>query len=88
MRFITTFTVGPGNRDAAIARFKQSHGAPPAGVTLLGRWHDATGHRGWTLSETSDASAIAKWVMGWSDLLTFETTPVLDDQEFGKLLGG
>lgn len=88
MRFITTYTVRAGQRDAAIARFKQSHGAPPKGVKLIGRWHDVAGNRGWTLSEASDANAVAKWIMAWSDLLTFEISAVLDDEEFGKLIAG
>jgi hypothetical protein len=87
MRFMTMYSVAPEDRDEAIARFKQSQGAPPGGVTLLGRWHDVSGNRGFTLAEASDAQALYKWVLDWSDLMTFETCVVLDDAEFGQVLG-
>jgi hypothetical protein len=88
MRFMTTYTLLPANRDAAIARFKQSQGAPPSGVKLLGRWHDIAGNRGFTVSEATDPQALYRWVLEWSDLMTFETCVVLDDAEFGQVLGG
>lgn len=88
MRFMTTYSLRPEQRDAALARFKKTQGAPPPGVKLLGRWHDAGGHRGFTLSEASDAQAIYRWVLEWSDLMTFDVSVVLDDQEFARALGG
>ena len=88
MRFMTIYSLDPADRDAAIARFKKSQGAPPNGVKLLGRWHDVAGHRGFTISEANDAQALYKWVLEWSDLMTFETCVVLDDAEFGAVLNG
>jgi hypothetical protein len=38
MRFILTFTLPPQMHEAAIARFLETGGQPPPGVTLLGRW--------------------------------------------------
>ena len=87
MLFMTTYSFRPEHRDAAVARFKETQGAPPPGVKLLGRWHDISGNRGFTLSESSDAQALFKWVLNWSDLIDFEVKAVLDDAEFAKTLG-
>lgn len=87
MRFMTTYSLTPEHRDAAIARFKKTQGAPPPGVKLLGRWHDVSGHRGFTLCEASDSQAIYKWVLEWSDLISFDVRVVLNDEEFAKALG-
>ena len=46
------------------------------------------GNRGFTLSETFDAQAIYKWVLEWSDLMSFDVSVVLHDEEFAKALGG
>jgi hypothetical protein len=87
MRFMTTYSLDPSDRNAAIARFKESQGAPPDGVKLLGRWHDVAGGRGFTLAEADDPAMMFKWTLAWSDLLTLETCVVLDDAEFGQALG-
>ena len=87
MLFMTTYSFRPEHRDAAVARLKETQGAPPPGVKLLGRWHDVSGNRGFALSESSDAQALFKWVLNWSDLIDFEVKAVLDDAEFAKTLG-
>jgi Protein of unknown function (DUF3303) len=38
MKVILTFTVSSETRDEAMARFLETGGRPPPGVTLLGRW--------------------------------------------------
>jgi hypothetical protein len=86
MRFMLTYTLKPEARDAAIARFLQTQGAPPEGVQMLGRWQTVGSLGGFTLCESNDAAKIADWVFAWSDLLTFQVAPVLDDQEFGAML--
>jgi hypothetical protein len=40
------------------------------------------------VSEANDASAVASWSYQWSDLLQFETYPVLDDAGAAKVLFG
>ena len=39
MKYITIWNLTPGHYNAAIARFLETGGAPPKGVTMLGRWH-------------------------------------------------
>ena len=89
MLFVTHWTVPQQNLKAAIARFKDSGGAPPpVGVKIIGRWHSTDQTWGITVSEASDASVMAAWSLQWSDLLTLETKPVLDDAGAAKVLFG
>jgi hypothetical protein len=87
MFFVCLYTIPSENRNAAQARFKQGGGLPPAGVKMIGRWHSAVGGRGITIFEAEDAQAIAAWTQQWSDLITFDIYPALDDAGFAKLLG-
>ena len=87
MTFMVTYQTPPAHRNAAQQRFKQGGGLPPAGVTMIERRHKADGSGGFTLCESTDLVAIAKWTQEWSDLLEFEIFPVLDDKEIGVVLG-
>lgn len=87
MRFITHFRFRPEVRNEAVRRFQETGGLPPDGVKLLGRWHAISGNEGWVLSESDDAKAQTEWILGWSDLLDFTITPVVDDREFTEVLG-
>lgn len=73
---------------AAVARFKGTGAAPPNGVKMIARWHDVTQRRGLTICEADDATAIAAWCYQWSDLLEFETYPVVDDAGAAKVFFG
>ena len=74
------------NRDAVHRRFLETGGAPPAGVSMLGRWHCAEGNGGFFLAETDDPAALARWLQDWTDLIDFEVTPVLTDEQFSEVI--
>ena len=86
MHFHISYTIGVDQRDAAEARFRETGAAPPEGVTVVGRWHDAAGRRGFMVAESVDATAIAQYMRAWTDLLTFEITPVIDDQQLTEII--
>jgi len=86
MIFHSSYTYTAENRDRVHERFKQTGGAPPPGVTMIGRWHTADGNRGFLIAETEDATAVAAWLHDWTDLVRFEVTPVLDDAQFGRVI--
>lgn len=86
MRFMTTWTFKPEQADATTERFRQTGGVPPEGVRMIARYHDVSGNRGWAISETDDAVAIATWCRQWNDVLTFDVVPILDDQELAAVL--
>jgi hypothetical protein len=76
-----TFSFPPtvGSRDEAIARFKQTGGHPPPGVTLRGRWTAADLSGGFVLLESDDASALTTFALQWSDVLALRIVPVIED---------
>ena len=87
MLFHITFEFSPHERDQAQKRFKETGAPPTEGVTMLGRWHSVAGHIGFLVAESSDALAIGKWMQSWTDLLSFEVTPVLTDEEAAEMIG-
>jgi hypothetical protein len=87
MLFHISYELSPLARDQAQKRFKETGALPPAGVTMQGRWHSAAGQKGYMIAESSDAVAICKWTQGWTDLLSFEITPVLTDEQVGEVIG-
>ena len=87
MLYHIQYEIAPTARNEAQARFKETGGGPPEGVTMVGRWHFAGGLKGFVLAETSDPVALGKWTQEWTDLLTFEVTPVLNDEQVMEVLG-
>jgi hypothetical protein len=87
MIFHIMYQLSPERRSEAQGRFKKTGALPPAGVTMMGRWHCVEGLRGFIVAESSDAEAIAKWIQGWTDLLSFEIAPVINDEEFARVIG-
>jgi hypothetical protein len=85
MTFLLSWEISAENRDAALARFNETGGLPPEGVTMVSRWHEAGGRAGFAVAESDSAEAIAAWTMQWSDLLTFRVTPVVNDAQFAAI---
>jgi hypothetical protein len=88
MLFIGHWRIASGNRNAVIERFAKTGGQPPEGIRLLGRWHDVANGTGISISEADDASAMARWVLEWSDLMDMEVHPALNDEQLGAVLAG
>ena len=87
MKFISKYTIRPEHRNEAIKRFLEGGGLPPEGIKLIGRWHSPSDRTGYSLVEADDAVAMGRWSHQWSDLLTIETSVVIDDEEFLKVVG-
>jgi hypothetical protein len=85
MKYIVSWSLPQGTYSAAVARFLQTNGLPPEGVTLIGRWHGMSG-TGFAIAETTDAKALYAWIVEWSDVLPIQTTPCLEDAEAGEVL--
>ncbi|WP_426139668.1 DUF3303 domain-containing protein [Pseudomonas sp. DWP3-1-2] len=86
MLFIVKWSVNSENRNRAIERFLKTGAVPPAGVTLLGRWHAVGGMTGFGIAESADITLIQTWVLQWSDLLTMDVHPALTDDQAAPLL--
>ncbi len=87
MLFHTTYQLAPEHRSTAQERFVKTGAMPPEGVKLLGRWHDAGGLSGFMVSDAPGAVDIAKWCQQWTDIIVFEVTPVITDEELASVLG-
>ena len=87
MKFLVTWQLPQGTFRAAVARFLQAGGMPPAGVKLIGRWHGMSG-AGCAVVETDDPKALYAWYAEWTEFLPLQTTPVLEDAQAGEVLSG
>ena len=86
MKYMTTWTIRPENVKAAIARFRETGGQVPAGVTMIGRWHEMGTGRGVAVVESDDPVAVSKFNIAWSDLLDLTTVAVVDDAQVAAAL--
>jgi hypothetical protein len=86
MLFIARWTALPEVEKTASERFVKTGGAPPEGINMLGRWHSVGAVAGVAVCECSDIEPLATWVHEWADLLSFEITPALTDEQLGKIL--
>lgn len=87
MTFHITYKISSERRNESQKRFKETGAPPPAGVKMTGRWHCAQGLKGFLVAESADAAAIAKWMQDWTDVLSFEVTPVITDEELARVIG-
>jgi hypothetical protein len=51
------------------------------GVTIIGRWHEMTSRTGVAIVESSDASAVHRYLCQWNPHMDMDIAPVLDDEE-------
>ena len=85
MKFIVSWKLPQATYNDAVARFLKAGGLPPAGVTMLGRWHGMSGG-GFAVAEASDAKGLYAWLAEWSDVIPIEATPCLEDADAGAVL--
>ena len=85
MKYISSWTVPQSTFNAAVARFLETGGAPPKGVTMLGRWHGMNG-QGFALYESTDPKAMYQSCAQWGDLLNLNVIPVVEDADAGAVL--
>jgi len=85
MQFITRWSIAQGTFNAAVDKFLKTGGAPPPGVTMLGRWHGMDG-TGFAISESNDPKAMFLWVSQWADVLTLTVTPCVEDADAGEVM--
>lgn len=86
MKFIVSWTCYPGKGPEANNRFlkmRAEHRPPVKGIRIVGEWISVDNGRGWTVLESDSAEAVYESNGLWSDLLEFQTEPVInhDDAE-------
>jgi hypothetical protein len=92
MKIMSTYTLRPGCVPEAASRFLSGKGAPPEGITLLGRWHKTDSSGGYALYETDDPAKLFEFSASWTDVLELHSTVVVEDDVAGpalaKIYGG
>ena len=86
MKYITKWSIKEENFKAVVERFTTADPQPPAGVTLLGRWHILGSGDGFALVEADDPVAFSRFISAWADLVDQQVYPVVDDSEIAKAL--
>jgi len=86
MLFMCVYSWEPGQRDEVIKRRLERERANPEGSQVIGEWIVPGGHRGFMLFEAQDTTQILGEFMVWSDLMKFDTVPVIEAQEVVKLV--
>jgi hypothetical protein len=89
MLFVVTYKTSAATNRTGQERFIKTGGAaPPPGVRKIANYHYADGSGGYTIAESDDPIALAKWCNQWTDVLVFDARPVLTDEQLGKVLAG
>ncbi len=86
MKYMITFPLPKDTFKETMARFLDNGGLPPAGVTMLGRWHSLSTSESFVLAETDDPTGVYRWLASWSDLLDFRVIPVIEDTDAEPIL--
>ena len=86
MKTMVMWSAKPGAVRDAVKRFLATQGAPPAGLTILGRWHSVDLSAGFTLYEYTDPAALYEGAAQWSDLLDLKNYIVVEDAQAAPVL--
>ncbi|WP_297836961.1 DUF3303 family protein [Pseudomonas sp.] len=86
MLFIIHWSIATENRNAAMARFAKTGGAPPPNLKVHGRWHAVGQNVGFAVAETDDLALVFKWVLDWSDLMSMQVYPAMTNEQAAPLL--
>lgn len=85
-KYMVRYELHASNRNEAIKRFVDGAAMqPPEGVTDVARYHSADGNQGWAIAETDDPVSLVDWLLHWTDIISYEVTPVITDEELGGL---
>jgi hypothetical protein len=86
MKTMLVWTQKPGTLRETVSRFLAGQGNPPAGVTMLGRWHSIDFSTGFTLYEYTDPAVLYEAASTWADVLNMQNFIVVEDAEVGPIL--
>jgi hypothetical protein len=63
-------------------RFAKQGRMLPEGVAYHASWVDAASARCFQIMEAPDRESLEEWVSRWSDLIEFETIPMIESKEY------
>ncbi|MGA1146965.1 MAG: DUF3303 domain-containing protein [Candidatus Nanopelagicales bacterium] len=85
MKYLVQWSFPQATFRLAAQRFLKTGGIPPAGVTMVGRWHGMNG-TGCAVVESSDTQALFSYIAEWMEVIQIEATPLVDDAEAAEAL--
>jgi hypothetical protein len=88
MLFMSTYTFEPEHMNEVIKRRLERGSVAPEGIKVIGEWVYPGALKGFMLSEASNAMALVPMFMPWTDLMKFETVPVVEAEEVLKAAKG
>ena len=84
--YMLTYRFSPEAQEEAIERFMEGSALEePEGIRTVSRWHSAGGGHGWSVVEADHPRHITDWALNWGDLIDYEVTPVINDEELGEV---
>jgi uncharacterized protein with GYD domain len=86
MLFMTIYTYEPGQRNEIVKRRLERGTVVSEGVKVIGEWSYIGGGRGFMVLEAQDPKIIMATTLAWSDLIKFETLPVMETEEVMELI--
>jgi hypothetical protein len=81
MLFMSIYTFEPGQRKEVIKRRLTMGTEAPEGLKIIGEWIYLGGLKGFLLFEANDPKVVMGMTVGWTDLMKFETIPVMRAEE-------
>lgn len=83
MLYVMEWKIKDGCMEKAVGQFISTGAPMPEGSTLLGRYHAPGSVNGWLIVETDDPTTLYHHASEWGELLSWNTTPVLSDEQAG-----
>ena len=85
MKFMATWSIPQDKWLPIIKKFAalspQEQKNAGEGATMIGRWHDAAGRKGFVIFEANSVAPVQRYIGLWNALCDVEITPVVDDEE-------
>jgi len=75
------------NAKAVYARFQERGRMTAEGLSFVASWVSADLGRCFQVMECDDVTLLQRWVSAWSDLVEFETVPVIEGKRTAEALG-
>ncbi len=89
MKFMVNWSIGEENWLPVLEVFSSMTPEQRAdvgdNVKMLGRWHDTTSKTGVAIMETTDLTALNRYLNRWNAFMEVDVIPVLDDEETAAL---
>ena len=88
MLFMLIYEYEPENRNQIFSKFVEKGPMMPDGVKEIGMWSAISGGRVFSICETDDPAALAKFGHEWNDSGAGETIPIMETNEYVKSVMG